>query len=245
MKLLSIIKSIVFALIMASFLEFLLYYPDYLIWILVGMIALAALFSMLSLWKNFWESKTASMMPAIFAVSSFGFVFFLKEGAFRHIFIGGVFAAFFVMFWFFTKEKKSREINIFFTVVTAFLFFYTLGNFSDFFNIVLWQVLIALYIVVSALMFQLLSSKFRGQIRKLLYVLVLGLCVIEMYWALTFWPSTLLVKTIVLLVVFYSMAGVTYDRFAEKLDRGRILSYIILSGIVIAVVLGTAQWISK
>ncbi len=136
-------------------------------------------------------------------------------------------------------ESISGNINS----LSLFLLVAVFYSFSTFLNLPIWFLAFALLITATLLTYQMMWIAGLNLKKSWLYVLVIDVIVVEIFWALLFLPNTFYVKALVLTVVYYLSVNLSRNYLIDILNQKMIWRYLIIGGVVLGVVLATAQWL--
>jgi hypothetical protein len=94
----------------------------------------------------------------------------------------------------------------------------------------------AIALATALMLLQLTDGEEIAWLRRLLYALVGGLLIGEMTWALNFWAAVGWTGGVMLLVLFYFIAGTSLHAIRGKLGRREVLEYIIVTGLAAGII---------
>lgn len=119
--------------------------------------------------------------------------------------------------------------------------FFDLYNFLYSVNLPLYMVMIIILLLVSGLFFVVVTiDKASGLIpRDVLpvFVVAIGLVILEVFLTLYFWPIAPEVKSFIIIIIFYLILALIYLHIHNMLRLKRILGYLVASFVVLAIVL--------
>ncbi|MCX6741197.1 MAG: hypothetical protein NTY61_02250, partial [Candidatus Parcubacteria bacterium] len=76
-----------------------------------------------------------------------------------------------------------------------------------------------------------------------LYLVVTDLLIVELFWASVFLPNTYYVKALLIVVAYYLLVNLSRNHLLGLLTKTMVWRYLVIGGIILGVVLGTAQWL--
>ncbi len=137
--------------------------------------------------------------------------------------------------------RAAQSVGYLITLVVLFLFV----NIIFSFHLPIYQNFLFLFIISSCLFLQLywavtLEEKFNS--RLVLFSLGSGLGIGELAYALSFWPVRTTIAALFIASVFYTVAGVVQEYFAEKLFRGVVREYLWVTVLVFLLTLLATHW---
>jgi len=74
-------------------------------------------------------------------------------------------------------------------------------------------------------------------------VLAISVVLVEMFVAIYYLPTSFFVNAFILSIAFYLMTGLSRYFLLGNLDKKRIISFLVVSGICLMAILATAQWV--
>lgn len=119
--------------------------------------------------------------------------------------------------------------------------FFDLYNFLYSVNLPLYMVMIIILLLVSGLFFVVVTiDKASGLISRdvlPVFVVAIGLVILEIFLTLYFWPIAPEVKSFIIIIIFYLILALIYLHIHNMLRLKRILGYLVASFVVLAIVL--------
>ncbi len=239
----NILVSIVFLIV-----QEMLFLSDTLFWWIVTIATVAFI-----VWWAFLFKANIKyiVIPLIYIIGSIGFLLVLPNNSLKHVFIIVSAVIFLFLLDMITKKVtktyplKDRRLSSFSLIIIATLFFVysTVFSLYLYMNISSWIVIIlnvGFSVIISLCFFDWEKLYRKGVIISL----VVGLIILELTWALLFWPTGVIGRSIVLLAAMYVCLGLSRSFLTSgKIERRHIFDYLIISAVLIAVVLGTSKWI--
>ncbi len=194
------------------------------------------------------RNYTFFVSPIFLLFGTLSFILFLKNKILIQISV-----LFFVFLYFlfldslysYFYNKESYFIENIFTVInftSLFLVYSSLFSLFVIFGLSLWLVIILF------LFFTFLSNHQIFHIYRVLdrinyfYNIAITLVMVEIFWALTFLPTSFYVNGLVLLAVYYSIMGIGYFHLRGLLDRIKIVRHMVISIVIITIALVSARW---
>lgn len=149
----------------------------------------------------------------------------------------------------------SRNMISMISLITIFLLLTDIINATIFYKLPVY-VMMALGFASVWLVTYFLYWQYRDiEKDSFIYINVISLILMEILWAGSFWitsyPSFELgglgvpVFAIIGLVTFYSFWGIAHHKLEDNLTKKVLLEYIMISGIIIAIILFTTNWIPE
>lgn len=204
-------------------------------------------------WKH-KEDRSVMMLSLMLTASSMLFLLFPVGLVVQHVVAVGLALAISVLLFVFRRPvvTESGGANVVlpeaFVYLTAFLGFSVIFSASLFFQSwpSVWNVL-AVLLTVGVLavvcawqlyVYQLVSAR-----RALVYSVVCSMLMMQIAWALTFWPTDGFSRAGVLFVCFYSVMGLAKHALKQRFTWRVLGEYVVTSAVVTTLVLSTTQWI--
>jgi len=140
-------------------------------------------------------------------------------------------------------ENVSVYNSIFFLLnLAAFLDFWVIYSIYSNFNLSLWMNMIIILVVALGLFYYLFWACGIFAEYILPFTILLGLVILEIFVALSFWPVDASTKSIILILVFYTFSGLLVLRAKKELTKREILEYLILFIILFLIIIFTMRW---
>jgi len=190
-----------------------------------------------------------SSLPAFFTLSSIGILYFistfLKEQIF--IFLASIFYYLILLGINRLKEYKldqtARGMIMAGTVATIFFCFAVSYGFYLNFLIPLWVLMIDYFIITIFISFQYFSIIQKDVFKVWTYSLILSLAMLEIVWALNYWPFGYLTTGVISLILYYVLWDLIQSYFLNLLSRKRVMANMTFFSLVIIMVLLSAKWL--
>ena len=141
------------------------------------------------------------------------------------------------------KDKTARSIVAAANVATIFLFYAMAYGIYLNFAISLWILMVTLMLVTVLLSFQYFWLINDNKKNVLNYSLVLGFSMAEIVWILNFWPFGYLTTGVISLIFYYVFWDLIQCHFFDLLSKKRVVSNMIIFGILVALVLSSTRWL--
>ena len=144
----------------------------------------------------------------------------------------------------YSLDQTARAMNMAATVSTIFFTYAAAyGLYLNFF-VPLW-VLMAVYLVVTLLVsYQYFSIIKEGEKRIVwVYSFLLALAMVELIWAMNFWPFGYLTAGTIALILYYVIWDLIQSYFLNLLSQRRVVANMIFFSVVIILVLLSSKWI--
>lgn len=172
-----------------------------------------------------------------------------------------------ISFRFFHYQYNLKNFHNFFSylnLLTVFMFFASFGSANIFLGVNNWLLLIFAaiisliifhnnYYILSFLkasdkgdLIQMLNQKIenlvgQNQIQKILFTLIPTLALIEIFWSLSFLPTSFYVNSFILTLGYYLISGLIKNYLTNGLTPKIIQKYFIASGICLLLIIFTAR----
>lgn len=142
------------------------------------------------------------------------------------------------------KDQTAKGMNMAATVST--IFFTYAGAYGIYLNFLIpLYVLMIFYSVVTLLVSYQYFSIIKKKPKKVVwtYSFVLTLAMMEIVWALNFWPFGYLTTGVVALILYYILWDLIQSYFLNILSKRRVVANLIFFSIIISLVLITSKWL--
>ncbi len=190
--------------------------------------------------------------PLLFLVSGFLVLVFLESVSLRVVIslVTSGFLFFFCehLFTYFHLQSRYQAYALEFTSVlmsVLALFFIGIGfyGFLLFLHLPLW-ILTIIFIIVSALLVReaLWASKVENR-QAAVFAVAYGLILGELFLSISFLPTSFIVNSTILAILFYILLGLTRAHFLGKLNPLVIKRYVFIGSLLMFLILGTARWV--
>lgn len=243
------LKPFIVSLIFLVILEILHFFPDFVFWgsfVLLVLVVAGVLWIMGGNWEEGIIRR--SILPVLLSMGVLSFGFFMSVPIFQQIVLAmGAICMYFLLVYVDQFPYKSflvTRLNFsFVALVAAYLLFFSISHFSVSVDIPLWVLMVIVIFFSFAIFYSILwaSGLERGIV--ILYTVLLGLIISEIFLVISFWPVDPSAKSIVLVVAMYIFWGLL-SHWLEKIMSFRIvLEYVLLGIVLMLVVLLTASWL--
>lgn len=232
--------------------EALCLHPEKVYWLWAGLLALV-LAAQLSLLKkaHLVETFILGISQILFLSGTYFLIFFVEGSVIRQFLIAlaliiNLFYITNIYYYHFQTEKYQvnalQNISSFLNLISIF----TISSVG--FSLILylgwpsWLISLGVALASAGLCFQTYwVNKIIGQ-SAILFAGITGLIGGEVFWAVTFLPTSFLVNGAVVTVINYSVVNLARYYLMDKLQARVIWRYLIISVIVLSLTLATARW---
>ncbi|MFZ5392355.1 MAG: hypothetical protein ACOZAR_04170 [Patescibacteria group bacterium] len=242
-------KPLVISVVFLVILEFLYYYPSLVLWggfVLLLIILAGVLWIMRGNWEDGIIRR--SILPVLLAMGVLSFGFFMHMPYYRQVvlFVGS-FCLYFLMVYVDQFPYKSfliTRLNFsFVALVAAYLLFFSITNFSVSLQMPLWILMIIVVMVSFLIFYSVLWASGLERSYVMLYTVLLGLMMSEIFLVVSFWPVDPSAKSMVLVVVMYIFWGLLSSWLEKVMTTRVVIEYLAIGLTLMAVVLLTASWL--
>lgn len=238
-------------LILVSFELFLLFPNIWYLWLVFVLALVITTIFILNNYKLDFNLIGFSTSPFFFILGCFCFLFFMENiYLLQLVALGGPLLYFLMidnLYYFLFSNAKYRPnslenisnylnlLAIFFLYTSAFSFhILAVGR--------LRYTVILVFIATLFLAWQTLWINKHVDSRNRYFILLLCVCLTEMYWALHYWPTGFLVNGLLLTTLFYLSLNLIRYYLTQALSKRLAYRYLIIGSIIIVTTLMTAQW---
>lgn len=211
----------------------------------------------LSIWqlieRSFFRPKFWQFVitPLLLLGSGLVFLIFLEDYLFRQFFV----VILIVLIWVFLELTYLRfhrrlkyqvhsleNISTYINLITVFL------STSSFFGLVVflafpvWILVIIFTGLTMLLNYQIAYSSEAPLTSSWLYILAISLMMTEIFWAVSFLPTSIYVNGLVVTISYYLMSGLALNWLLGIQERKVVLRYLIISFVSLIIILITAKW---
>lgn len=228
-----------------------LYYEKWHYWL--AAILLLVAFSVLFLCQFSLSKDTlAFLLPALwFSLGAYAFLFFQDKEAIKQaiIFSGGF------VYWLFTNSiciylyKRDSYLTYSMENISNYLnllsvFYIYTGAFSFYILSVsrLRWVMAAVFLVTLSLSWQTLWINKIHSSRFKYFSLILAAIIMEIFWALKFWPTSYYINGVMLTTAYFLLSNFARLRHLESLNKKTTIKYLAGGAFILTIILATAQW---
>ncbi len=211
----------------------------------------------LSIWRlvgrKFLNRKNWQFIitPALFLISGLIFLSFLGGQTLKHFFLAGLvilvwifLQVIFLRFHFRPKYQAHslENISAYLNLITIFL------AASSFFSLIIflgtsWWILIIIFAIINFLLiYQLTWSNGILFNDSWPYILVITIVLTEIFWAVSFLPTSVYVSGLLVAIGYYLTAGLARNWLLGIKEKKVVLRYLFISSISLVIVLITAKW---
>lgn len=252
MKLLRRLIPILASLFILAAYEELCRQPQWLFWLWGGLVAILLLTQLGLGRKALWlDGVILGLGLTLFHSSIYFFIFFSEGAAIRQIVIGlaiiiNLFYLTHVYYYHFRPEQY--QVNALQNICGYLNLLSVFGLTSVGFSLILylswpaWAISLGVALSLSLLVFQTMWVNKVDRLIAWRFALVAGLAGGEVFWAVSFLPSSNLVNAFILTVVNYVFVNLARYEFNGLLQRAVVWRYVIVSGFVLLLTLVSARW---
>lgn len=187
-------------------------------------------------------------MPVLFALSTWGLLYFVQSRNQQYILILLASAAYYLVHICFYrlhvyyKDETARGIIAAGSIATFFLFYSMSYGIYLNFDISLWILITVMTFVTMLISFQYFWLINENKKNVLNYSLILGLIMAEIVWVLNFWPFGYLTTGVITLIFYYVFWDLIRAHFLEELSKKKVVANMIFLGLLVALVLSSTRW---
>ncbi len=231
--------------------EMFLRFPQQIFWWIALEIILVIWFSLPFAKKSRRQQIQSLVFPLLFQVYLFAFVVLQTEIWLIHLLL--LLNGCLVGRYFYLVNKALAEENLKYEYIGNFVLFGNLLLFffaasawlglQSFLGMAVWRLAISAAISVGAIVYSVLWALGIDWKRVAPFIFLLSLSLVEIFWALTFWPLNYAASGLVLTICFYVAIGLVKHYLLDTLDKGVIKMYLGVSGVAILLILFTARWL--
>jgi len=243
------IRPFIVSLVFLVLLELVFYYSSLMFWgsfiILVVVVA-----GVLIMMHGNWERGIIrrSLLPVLLTLGVLSFMFFMPEALFRQIIlVVSTFCLYFLLLnidQFPYKSFLITRLNFsFVSLVASYLLYYSVSHLSVSFAMPLWALMLIVVAVSFAVVYSVLWASGIERTKAILYTVLFGFLMSEVFLVVSFWPVDPSAKSIVLVVALYIFWGIFSHWLERILTKRVVVEYIMVGLILIGVVLVTASWL--
>lgn len=200
--------------------------------------------------KKVGKRSDMAAIPMVFIASSATLLFLIDSPMQQQIFILLIGALYYFILLgiyrirFCESDQTARGIISAGAIGALFLFYAASYGMYINFAIPLWILMLIFLLVTVSITFQymILARKSRRDVLR--YSLVLGLIMSEIAWISNFWPFGYLTTGVITLIFYYVFWDITQAHFLNILSKRRVVSLLILVGVLVGMVLLTSKWVA-
>lgn len=221
----------------------LVYYPSYLLgefFAGLGVVAVLAIMALGKSWKTRWMNI---FLGVVIVIGNFGFILLLAGTPLRWAMIGlaGVMAG--LWCWNLGRAAISGGLNRGLGLIALFFIAYGLDTVGNFFSLAQWQMIAALFVLSLMVAGPSLAVLGEESAKVWLYSLAISLGLVQLWWCLEFWPTTLMTSSVIVVAAAYFLLSIASRELVGSLDAKKTWQYGLLSGLIIALALLTSPWL--
>lgn len=230
------------------------FYLNYKLQIILGLVLLSLMLSVWALWEGLTVLKGVVLMilPMAFTLSVASYYFLLPTDWYIRFPV----AILFGLIWY-TLLLSQNVFNIsairtipLYRVASTVVFVLTIATASLLFNVIfslhmlfIWNAMVV-FMLCFPLILQLLWSIEMEAVDSVLVVtsILMGLVVAEVALALSFWPVSNAMASVMLTAILYLVSGVSMDNLRGRLSREVVWGYLRWGAPVLLLVYLTTSW---
>lgn len=220
-----------------------IYYPGYLLWeFFIGLatVLVLALLALRSAWRQRWINI---FLGAVIVTGNFVFVLLLAGTPLRWVMVGVAGLMTGLWCWNVGRETVNGGLNRGLGLVALFFIAYGLDTIGNFFSLAQWQMIAGLFVISLMVSGPALSVLERSATQVWLYSLVISLGLVELWWCLEFWPTTLMTNSLIVVALAYFLLSLASRALVGSLDAKKVWQYGLMSGLIVALALLTSPWL--
>ncbi len=242
-KILAIILGAGGGLFTGASLVSLVFYPSYLLAEFFGGLAAILILAVFALGEKRRQRWTSIFLGAVIVTGNFSFVLLLAGTPLRWIMIAvaGLMAG--LWCWNLGRETINGGLNRGLGLIALFFITYGLDTIGNFFSLVQWQLIAGLFCLILMVAGPALAVLGEASSKVWLYSLVISLGLVQLWWCLEFWPTTLMTNSLVIVAAAYFFLSIASRALVGSLDARKIWQYGLMSGLIIALALLTSPWL--
>lgn len=230
-------------------LELLYFYPSLVFW---GsfILLLVVIFGVLWVMNGNWEEGIIrrSILPILLSLGVLSFGFFMPINMFKQtVMVVGTLCMYFLLMYVDQFPYKSFLITrlnySFIALVAAYLLFFAIGHLSVSLAMPLWLLMIIVVFLSFSIFYAILWASGLERNLVVLYTVLLGFLISEIFLIISFWPVDPSAKSIVLVVALYIFWGILSHWLEKILTTRVVVEYILVGLFLMGLVLVTATWL--
>lgn len=205
---------------------------------------------------SIWEGKAVggkwefSILPIFFTLSSTSLLYLITLTYEQQIFIFLAtlmnYLALFGAYRLGKYIKDQTAIGMNMAATSATIFFAYAAVYGLYLNfLVPLVVLMAIFFLITLLVSYQFFSIIKNENKKsaLLYSTILGLSMMEIIWAINFWPFGYLTTGVIALILYYVLSNIVQSYFMLILNQKRTIFSMVFFSFLILIVLLSSKWI--
>ncbi|OGY42249.1 MAG: hypothetical protein A2Y82_00515 [Candidatus Buchananbacteria bacterium RBG_13_36_9] len=197
---------------------------------------------------RFWG---VAILPILFYCFTTSYLLLLGTGLLKDlviIFFCIILAAYFesIFLYFYRSllnDKYSLEnFSLFLNILNFFLITLNLNALSIFLSLPFWLLSICLVLAICLLLIQAFWFIEIKSNYKIIYSFIIGIIILELFWALSFLPADFYVSSVILTILYYFIFGVLKTKLLGNLNKKILLTYSVISIILLIIIIFTSTW---
>ncbi len=191
------------------------------------------------------------ILPTMFSLSSWVFSIFIVEPMIFHIVVVlsalllyALIHQYYLYFYIpFKYQPYSLEsMSLYISLIAAFFLFAAGFGGLILLQLNVWLLALVLVVTMGLIAYQYFwINKFNVQ-KNWLFVVIIVLVLAELFVAVSYLPTGYYVNSFILTVSLYLMLGFSKHYLSETLNRKRVLTFFVVSGLCLLAVLISARW---
>ena len=243
------IKPLIVSLLFLGLLQVFAFFPAVMLWgsfVMLVLVVTGVLWMMGGNWEGGIIRR--SILPVLLTVGVLSFGFFMPVMLFKQIiFVVGSLCVYFLMLYVDQFPYKSfliTRLNFsFVSLIAAYLLFYSIFNVSVGFAMPLWLLMLIVVIIGFLIFYAVLWASGLERAKTILYTVLFGFLMSEIFLIVSFWPVDPSAKSIVLVVTMYIFWGLLSHWLERVLTNRVVFEYLFVGIVLMVVVLVTASWL--
>lgn len=191
-----------------------------------------------------------AIIPLFFTLSSIILLYLIDSTAQRHIFAFLSFTAYYLALFgvyrlrYYERDKTARGILAFSGMATFSLFYSGVYGLYLNFAVPIWGLMLTYCFGTTLIGYPYLRLLKQSDPRVArMYSLLLGLCMAEVAWIISFWPFGYLTTGVIALIFYFTLWDLVQSYFLSIFSKKRVLVHLVLFCFLIGMVLVSARWL--
>ena len=205
---------------------------------------------------SLWEGKVIgkkwkfSVLPIFFTLSSTSLLYLITLSYEQQIFIFLASTMYYLALFGayrlgeYEKDQTAQGMNM--AATSATVFFAYAGAYGLYLNfLVPLHLLMLCYFMITLLTSYQYFSIIKNNDKKtvLMYSFIMGLSMMEIAWAINFWPFGYLTTGVIALILYYMLWSIVQSYFLNILSQKRTMISVLFFSFLVVIVLLTSKWI--
>ena len=190
-----------------------------------------------------------SNLPMLFTLSSLGTLYLISTRLEEQIFIFLACAFYYLILLGIFRlrgykfDKTARGMIMAGTTATIFFSFSVSYGLYLNFLIPLWVLMLDYFLITILMSFQYFSIIQEDSFKVWTYSFILSLAMMEIIWAMNYWPFGYLTTGVISLILYYVLWDLIQSYFLNLLSRKRVAVNMTFFSLIIIMVLLSAKWL--